>query len=260
MSKSKGNSVEPWDVLNEDGADALRWYLVTTSPPWSPTRFDREGVKDTARKMLENLRNVYAFYALYAGVDDYGHSDDRGAPTLLDRWILSRYHSTVKRSREWMDAYDVTRTARAIERFVLDELSNWYVRRSRRRFWKGEMGPDKTAAYHTLHTVLDGVTKLIAPVAPFLSDEIFLALRGLSAETMDGTSVHLEMYPVADERAIDTDLEARMAVALDVVSLGRTVRNDSAVKVRQPLSEALVYSRRPIACRRSSHIARSWVS
>jgi isoleucyl-tRNA synthetase len=242
MSKSKGNAVEPWDVLNEDGADALRWYLVTTSPPTSPTRFDRDGVKDTARKMLENLRNVYAFYALYAGVDEYTLSADRGAPTLLDRWILSRYHTTVKRSREWMDAYDVTRTARAIERFVLDELSNWYVRRSRRRFWKGEMGPDKTAAYHTLHTVLDGVVRLMAPVAPFLSDEIHLALRGLTAENALGASVHLEKYPEPDASAIDADLEARMDVALSVVSLGRTIRNDTAVKVRQPLSEALVYS------------------
>jgi isoleucyl-tRNA synthetase len=242
MSKSKGNTVEPWDVLNEDGADALRWYLVTTSPPWSPTRFDRDGVRDTARKMLENLRNVYAFYALYAGVDEYAPSNDRGTPALLDRWILSRYQTTVSRSREWMDAYDVTRTARAIERFVLDELSNWYVRRSRRRFWKGEMGPDKTAAYYTLHTVLDGVARLIAPIAPFLSDEIFLALRGLAAESAGGASVHLEPYPDPDVRAIDADLEARMDVALSVVSLGRTIRNDMAVKVRQPLSEALVHA------------------
>jgi isoleucyl-tRNA synthetase len=242
MSKSKGNAVEPWDVLNEDGADALRWYLVTTSPPWSPTRFDRDGVKDTARKMLENLRNVYAFYALYAGVDGYVHGADRGQPSLLDRWILSRYQTMVKRSREWMDAYDVTRTARALERFVLDELSNWYVRRSRRRFWKGEMGPDKVAAYHTLHTVLDGVSRLMAPVAPFLSDEIHLALRGLTADTAGNESVHLEMYPVPDESAIDAALEARMNVALDVVSLGRTIRNDTGVRVRQPLGEALVHS------------------
>jgi isoleucyl-tRNA synthetase len=242
MSKSKGNAVEPWEVLNEDGADALRWYLVTTSPPWSPTRFDRDGVKDTARKMLENLRNVYAFYALYAGVDGYVHSSDRGAPSLLDRWILSRYHTTVKRSREWMDAYDVTRTARAIERFVLDEVSNWYVRRSRRRFWKGEMGPDKTSAYHTLHTVLDGVARLMAPIAPFLSDEVHLALRGLTAESAGGASVHLEAYPEADDAAVDAALESRMDVALSVVSLGRTIRNDTAVKVRQPLSEALVHS------------------
>jgi isoleucyl-tRNA synthetase len=226
MSKSKGNAVEPWDVLNEDGADALRWYLVTTSPPWSPTRFDRDGVKDTARKMLENLRNVYAFYALYAGVDGYAHSADRGAPSLLDRWILSRYHTTVMRSRAWMDTYDVTRTARGIERFVLE----------------GEMGPDKTAAYHTLHTVLDGVAHLMAPIAPFLSDEIHLALHGLTAENASGASVHLETYPQADHKAIDADLEARMDVALNVVSLGRTIRNDTAVKVRQPLPEALVHA------------------
>jgi isoleucyl-tRNA synthetase len=192
--------------------------------------------------MLENLRNVYAFYALYAGVDGYAHASDRGTPSLLDRWILSRYHTTVMRSREWMDGYDVTRTARAIERFVLDEVSNWYVRRSRRRFWKGEMGPDKTSAYHTLHTVLDGVTRLMAPIAPFLSDEIFLALRGLTAVNASGASVHLEKYPEPDQSAIDADLEARMDVALNVVSLGRTIRNDTAVKVRQPLSEALVHS------------------
>ena len=242
MSKSKGNTVEPWDVLNDDGADALRWYLATTSPPWSPTRFDRDGVKDTARKMLENLRNVYAFYSMYATVDGYVHGAETGTPNLLDRWILSRYHTTVTRAREWMDGYDVTRTARAIERFVLDELSNWYVRRSRRRFWKGEMGPDKVAAYHTLHTVLDGVARLIAPVAPFLSDEIHLALRGRTADTADGASVHLELYPEPDTRAIDADLEARMDVALNIVALGRTVRNDSGVRVRQPLAEALVHS------------------
>jgi isoleucyl-tRNA synthetase len=242
MSKSKGNTVEPWDVLNEDGADALRWYLATTSPPWTPTRFDRDGVKDTARKLLENLRNVYAFFAMYASIDDYRHGAERGEPSLLDRWILSRYNTTVGRAGEWLDEYDPTRAARAIERFVLDELSNWYVRRSRRRFWKGEMGPDKLAAYHTLYTVLDGIARVLAPFVPYLSDEIHLALRGRTAADGGGSSVHLEAFPATDAGAIDAALEARMATALAVVSLGRTVRNDAGVRVRQPLSEILVHS------------------
>ena len=242
MSKSKGNAVEPWDVLNDDGADALRWYLSTTSPPWMPTRFDKDGVKDTARKLLENLRNVYAFYAMYASVDDYRHGSGAGEPSLLDRWILSRYHTTVGRVATWLDEYDLTRAARAIERFVLDELSNWYVRRSRRRFWKGEMGPDKLAAYHTLYTVLDGMACALAPFVPYLSEEIHLALRGRTAADGGGSSVHLERFPRADASAIDEALEAKMATALAVVSLGRTVRNDAGVRVRQPLAEILVHA------------------
>ncbi len=242
MSKSKGNTVESWDILNDDGADALRWYLVTTSPPWSPTRFDRDGVKDTARKMLENLRNVYAFFAMYASVDGYVHGRDAGAPTLLDRWILSRYHTTVARVTECMDEYDPTRAARLLERFVLDELSNWYIRRSRRRFWKGAMGPDKTAAYHTLYTVLDGVARLLAPLVPFLSEELYLALRGATAQDASTHSVHLEDFPTSDAARIDAALEATMEVALDVTSLGRTVRNDTSVRVRQPLARVLVHA------------------
>ncbi len=250
MSKSRGNTVEPGEVLSEDGADALRWYLVTTSPPWTPTRFDRDGVKDTARKLLENLRNVYAFYAMYAAIDGYVPGEERGAPALLDRWILSRYHTTASRVRGWMDEYDVTRAARAIERFVLDELSNWYVRRSRRRFWKGEIGADKLAAYHTLYTVLDGVARLLAPFVPFLSEELYLALRGRTAETGGGASVHLAMFPEADLRAVDAELEATMETALQVASIGRTVRNDAGIRVRQPLARMLVHATDETALRR----------
>ncbi len=245
MSKSKGNTVEPWDILNDDGADALRWYLLTTSPPWSPTRFDRDGVKDTARKMLENLRNVYAFFAMYASIDGYAHGRDAGASTLLDRWILSRYHTMVARVTECMDSYDVTRAARMLERFVLDEVSNWYVRRSRRRFWKGAAGPDKTAAYSTLDTVLDGVARLLAPLVPYLAEELYLALRGATADTAKNDSVHLQDFPSANAAAIDADLEATMEAALDVTSLGRTVRNDTGVRVRQPLARVLVHASDP---------------
>jgi len=242
MSKSKGNTVEPWEVLNQDGADALRWYMITTSPPWTPTRFDRDGVGDTARKFLENLRNVYAFFALYANVDGWTPDLGSGEPALLDRWILSRYHSTTARVRECMDAYDVTRAARTLERFVLDELSNWYVRRSRRRFWKGEMGPDKLAAYATLSTVLDGIARMLSPLAPFIADELYLALRGLTIETARGESAHLAEFPRADTAAIDATLEARMEMALEVASIGRTIRNDAAIRVRQPLARVLVHS------------------
>jgi isoleucyl-tRNA synthetase len=141
-----------------------------------------------------------------------------------------------------MDDYDVTRAARTLERFVLDELSNWYVRRSRRRFWKGTAGPDKTAAYHTLYTVLDGVARLLAPLVPYLADELYLALRGQTAADAGGGSVHLESFPASDPAAIDADLEATMEVALDVASLGRTVRNEAGVRVRQPLARVLVHT------------------
>jgi isoleucyl-tRNA synthetase len=253
MSKSKGNSVEPWDVLNDDGADALRWYLATTSPPWTPTRFDRDGVKDTARKFLENLRNVYAFSSMYASVDGYRAGDGPGEPALLDRWLLSRYNTTVSRVTGWLDEFDLTRAARAIERFVLDELSNWYVRRSRRRFWKGAMGPDKLAAYHTLYTVLDGMTRMIAPFVPYLAEELHLALHGKTPADADGGSVHLLSFPTSDANAIDEQLESTMAAALAVVSLGRTVRNDAAVRVRQPLSEILVHNNDAAALDRLVH-------
>jgi len=244
MSKSRGNAVEPWDLLRNEGADAVRWYLTTTSPPWTPTRFDRDGVQETSRKVLDTIRNVYSFFAMYAEIDGYvpGGEVDRGEPSLLDRWILSRFHSTTRTARAQMDTFDVTRAARAIQDFVLDELSNWYVRRSRRRFWKGEMGPDKVAAYDTLYTVLDGVLRLLAPFTPFVAEEVYLALRGLSPEDSGPGSVHLEPYPEPDESAIDSELEKQMEVALTVVSLGRTVRNDAGVKTRQPLSEMLIHS------------------
>jgi isoleucyl-tRNA synthetase len=192
--------------------------------------------------MLENVRNVYAFFAMYANVDGYAHGGNTGAPTLLDRWILSRYHTTVARVVEYMDEYDATRAARTLERFVLDEVSNWYVRRSRRRFWKGAIGPDKAAAYHTLYTVLDGVARLLAPLVPYLADELYLALRGATPADAGPISVHLEDFPVSDSRAVDAALESVMATALDVASLGRTVRNDTGVRVRQPLARLLVHS------------------
>jgi isoleucyl-tRNA synthetase len=243
MSKSRGNAVEPWDVLHKEGADALRWYLIVSSPPWLPTRFDRKGVVEASQKLLGTLRNVYSFFAMYAALDDFRLSDDKGDPGLLDRWILSRYHSTVAEVRKQLDGFDMTRAARAIQSFIIDELSNWYVRRSRRRFWKGEMGPDKVAAYNTLYTVLGGTVRLLAPFAPFISEEIYQALEGALSglDETDGRSVHLETFPKSDAGMIDTELEAVMDTALKVSSMGRTVRNEAGTKIRQPLAEMLIH-------------------
>jgi isoleucyl-tRNA synthetase len=241
MSKSRRNVVEPWDVLNKEGADALRWYLISSSPPWLPTRFDRKAVIDASQKILGTLRNVYSFFAMYAEIDDFHLGRKEGTPNLLDRWILSRFHSTVTEVRKQMDAYDMTRAARALQTFVLDELSNWYVRRSRRRFWKGEMGPDKVAAYNTLYAVLYGTLKLLAPFVPFVTEEINQALQAAMTGAEEGRSIHLESFPEAAPELIDTDLEAVMDTALVICSLGRTVRNDVGIKIRQPLSEMVIH-------------------
>jgi isoleucyl-tRNA synthetase len=255
MSKSRGNAVEPWDVLNREGADALRWYLLTSSPPWAPTRFDRKGVVDAAQKLLGTLRNVYTFFAMYAEIDGYRVSGDVGEPGLLDKWILSRFNSVAARVRELMDAYDVTRACRLIHSFVLDELSNWYVRRSRRRFWKGEMGPDKAAAYDTLYRVFTGVIKLLAPFTPFLSEEIYQALKdaGVEEEPSFLASVHLEPYPEPDRGAIDEELEETMETAVMVSSLGRTIRNEAGIKIRQPLGDIIIHDPSGRAAKMAGH-------
>ena len=201
---------------------------------------------ESAQKLLGTLRNVYSFYAMYAAVDGYVYDPSKaGEPNLLDRWILSRFHSTVGSVTRHLDAYDPTRAARCLQTFVLDELSNWYVRRSRRRFWKGEMGPDKTAAYHTIFTVLDGAVRLLAPFTPFIAEEIYLGLRGIGADATADASVHLEPYPVPDPSVEDRALGEQMEAAMMIASLGRHVRNDAGVRVRQPLSELVVHGGGP---------------
>jgi len=241
MSKSKGNVVDPWDLLNNEGADAVRWYLIASSPPWLPTRFDRKGVMEASQKLLGTLRNVYSFFTMYAAIDDFKLGGEAGEPGLLDRWILSRYHTTVARVTAHLDEYEMTRAARTLQSFVIDELSNWYIRRSRRRFWKGEMGPDKIAAYNTLHTVLSGTVRLLAPFVPFVAEEIYQALHAALGDGAKDTSVHLEDFPVSDVTHIDANLESLMETALTVSSLGRTVRNEAGIKIRQPLAEMLIH-------------------
>jgi isoleucyl-tRNA synthetase len=242
MSKRLGNTVDPWEVLGAEGADALRWYLLANSPPWVTTRFVRDGVTEAARKFFGTLRNVASFFATYANVDGWTPPGDpppfAGRP-VLDRWLLARLDAVSISMREDLRSYQVTRAARTLSAFVQDELSNWYVRRSRRRFWKGERGPDKESAYATLHEALTVVARLMAPFAPFLSETLH---RGLSVPYDSGApeSVHLAAYPAPDESRRDPALENAMDRALRITELGRAARTQAGIKVRQPLARLLV--------------------
>lgn len=231
MSKSKGNAVEPIQLMHDYGADAIRWYLLEISPPWVPKRFDTEGVKEILGKFVGTLKNVYSFYATYANIDGFeaqNYPFDWQRSTEIDRWIVSRLQTLISNIRAWMSEYELTKVVRAIQDFVIDELSNWYVRRSRRRFWAMELTGDKVEAYRTLYQILLTVSKLIAPFTPYLAEELYLNLGA-------GESVHLTDFPEADSSYVDADLEAEMQVIIDLVYLGRAARNACQIKIRQPL-------------------------
>jgi len=242
MSKSKKNTVDPFTLIKKYGADATRWYLIANSPVWRPTLFDEEGVADVQRRFFSTLVNTYAFFTLYANVDKFVFEEppiDVKERPEIDRWILSEMNSLLIRYRQWMDEYDVTRAARAVSDFTMDQLSNWYVRRNRRRFWKSEKGRDKTAAYQTLYECLVVVCKLTAPFAPFLADEIFRNLNLVTKkEAVD--SVHLSMFPEPNKGLIDLELERRMEQAIKIVSLVRAMRMKANLKVRQPLKKLII--------------------
>jgi isoleucyl-tRNA synthetase len=240
MSKSVGNTLDPMDVMRTEGADPLRWYMITCSPVWTPTRFDREGVKEAQRKLLATLENTYNFFTLYANLDGFTPADD-GPRELdqLDRWILSRLQSVTRSVTADLEDLHLTRAAKTMGTFVMDDLSNWYLRLSRRRFWKGEMTADKRAAFSTLYTALESSLRLLAPYLPFVTEEIF---RGLRAHADPQGSVHLQDYPTADESLIDADLEKAMAATQAVVSLGRSLRQESSLKTRQPLGRLVMHS------------------
>jgi isoleucyl-tRNA synthetase len=232
MSKSLGNRVDPWDVLDTDGADATRLYMATASPIWSPLKFDKAGPREMNSKMLGTLRNTYAFFSLYANLDGWSpESSGEERFSLLDRWIRSRFETVVSNSRQALDSYDITRAVKQISYFITEELSNWYIRRSRRRFWKGELTADKAAAYRTLYELLEGLSRLTAPFTPFLTEAIYRRLHGEGAG-----SVHHAEYPVVREDLRDGKLEEQMAAVLQLVGLGRTLRNQSNIKIRQPLA------------------------
>ncbi len=242
MSKSKKNTVDPFELLRRYGADATRWYLVANSPVWRPTLFDEEGIGEVQRKFFSTLVNTYAFFALYANVDEFEYREPRipiSERAEIDRWILSELNSLIGNYKQWMDDFDVTKSARAISDFTIDQLSNWYVRRNRRRFWKSERGKDKIAAYQTLYECLATISRLIAPFAPFIAEELHRNLNSVTKRD-EAESVHLTTLPASDGTVIDTELEQRMERAIRIVGLARAIRVKSNLKVRQPLKKIIL--------------------
>jgi isoleucyl-tRNA synthetase len=240
MSKSKGNTVDPFEVIQTYGADTVRWYMMSNSSPWENLKFSEEGLKETQRKFFNTIVNTYSFFAMYANIDGFTYS---GSPlpkperTEMDRWIISRLNTVVKQVDEHFEEYEPTKAAREIEQFV-EELSNWYVRRNRRRFWREGKSLDKTAAYQTLYECLVNLAKLVSPIAPYLGEWLYQRLNEVTKQ--DETSVHLSFYPTVEETAIDKQLERRMEMARTISSIVLRVRNQIDVNVRQPLSRIIL--------------------
>ena len=234
MSKSKGNVIDPWEIIDEYGTDAFRWALLADSAPWNSKRFSRGIVGEAKSKVIDTIVNTHAFFALYATIDGYDPASQphRVSSNKLDRWIVSRQNTLIRQVRKGLAVNDFLNAAKFIETFV-DELSNWYIRRSRDRFWGSGLTDDKLDAYGTLRAVLLTLSRLIAPFAPLLADDVYVNLGG-------GSSVHLADYPAADEAAIDETLERDMETAREIVELARNVRNETGIKTRQPLSELIV--------------------
>jgi isoleucyl-tRNA synthetase len=244
MSKSKGNVVDPWTVMDSYGADVLRWYMLVSTPGEDTHRFSSRSVEETLRKFFLTLWNTYSFFTLYANIDRFAPGDAAvaggqiRASTQLDRWIVSELNRLVSEVTRLMDGYNPTSAARRIEGFV-DNLSNWYVRRSRRRFWKSEGDADKLAAYTTLYQCLVTLCQLLAPFVPFVAEELYQGLvRTVSPEARE--SVHLSDFPAADEAKINDKLNSDVELAMKISSLGRAARAKAGIKVRQPLSKAMV--------------------
>jgi isoleucyl-tRNA synthetase len=240
MSKSKGNAVSPTEVLENIGADASRWYFYTASAPWLPSRFYDEAVKDSQRKFLGTLWNVYSFYVLYADLDNFNPMDYKEFESehVMDKWIIAKLNSLIKETEEYLDAYKITEAAKNIGEFV-DELSNWYVRRNRSRFWSEELTDDKIGAYVTLYRVLNTLCLVAAPFVPFMTEEIYQNLV-VALDPNAKESIHLCDWPEYDTALVDSELEEDMELAYKIVKLGRSTRNAANIKNRQPLAEMLV--------------------
>ncbi len=242
MSKRLGNAVDPFDVLEKYGADAVRWYMISNSQPWDNLKFDVDGVDEVRRKFFGTLYNTYSFFALYANVDGFT-GKEKEVPVAerpeIDRWIISLLNTLVADVTRYLENYDPTPAARAIQEFVGENLSNWYVRLNRKRFWGGGLSDDKLAAYQTLYTCLETVAQLSAPFAPFISDRIFTDLNAVSGRHSE-VSVHLSSFPVAGASLVDRDLEEKMALAQKVSSMVLALRRKVNIKVRQPLSKILI--------------------
>lgn len=240
MSKSKGNAVDPFETLSVYGPDATRWYMISNANPWENLKFDIEGIDEVRRKFFGTLYNTYSFFALYANVDGFNYSEKEveNRPEI-DRWILSELNLLIKEVKAFYEDYEPTRVARAISTFVNDNLSNWYVRLCRRRFWKGDYSDDKISAYQTLYTCLEVVAKLSAPIAPFFMDQLYQDLNKVTGKE-NCESVHLTDFPVADESLIDQDLVEKTHLAQNITSMVFSLRKKENVKVRQPLQKVLV--------------------
>lgn len=236
MSKSRGNTVDPNLMFEKYGADVLRWYLMSVSAPWVPTRFDESDIPEVQSKFFRTIRNIYNLLSLYANTDDIDiqsfHIDEKDRPEI-DRWLLSRFNNLVKVVKEDMDKYEINKVVRDIQEFVNEDFSNWYIRRNRRRFWKTDQDNDKKSVYNTTYEVLLGTIKLIAPIVPFMSEEIYQKMTGKK-------TVHIEMYPQVNEELIDPQLEEKMEIVRSLVFLGRVSREKEQIKVRQPLSHIIV--------------------
>jgi len=242
MSKSKGNVVDPFETMQRYGADALRWYLLVSSPPWRPKSFNTAEIEEEQRRFFRAFVNSYNFFVLYANVDGFTYAEPDIAVqerSELDRWVLSSLNTLVAGVTRRMEQYDLTGAVRLINDFTVDDLSNWYIRRSRKRFWKSEMGTDKLAAYQTLYTALMTVAELLAPFTPFIAEKIYQNLNGISGKA-SWESVHLASFPVAVRPLTDLPLERRMKKAQTVTSLVRTMREKASIKVRQPLKRILL--------------------
>jgi isoleucyl-tRNA synthetase len=242
MSKRLGNAVDPFEAIEEYGTDPLRWYLLTNSQPWDNLKFDISGVDEVKRKFFGTLYNTYSFFALYANVDGFDFREKEipvNERPEIDRWIISLLNSLIREVGRCYEDYDLTRAARSIQDFVTENLSNWYVRLNRKRYWGGEQSRDKLAAYQTLYTCLETVTKLAAPVAPFYMDQIFRDLNGVTGKDPEH-SVHLTRFPVSDASLIDTELEERMNIAQKFSSMILGLRRKVNIKVRQPLAKIMV--------------------
>ena len=247
MSKSKGNAVDPMDALHKHGADAIRWYFYENSAPWLPNRFHDDAVQEGQRKFMGTLWNTYAFYVLYANIDNFDATKyqlEYDKLSVMDKWLLSRLNTLIKTVDANLNSYKVTETAKVLQDFV-DELSNWYVRRSRERFWGKEMNQDKINAYMTLYTALTTLVKLAAPMVPFITESIYRNLV-CSVDSSAPISVHLCDFPVANEAYIDAELEAEMELVLEIVVLGRAARNASNIKNRQPIGNMYVKADRQL--------------
>ena len=249
MSKSKGNAIDPFAIIKAEGADAVRWYMMSNTPPWENLKFAQRGLLDTKRKFFGTLHNVYSFFATYANIDGFVNSEARipvAERAELDRWVVSRLNTTIELVDKAYASYHPTRAARAVERFV-EELSNWYIRRSRRRFWSAKKSNgdaaagdrDKLMAYQTVYESLLAVSKMISPIAPFFSEWLYESLVAVSGATVE-ESVHLALFPEVELEAVDSELEHRMQLARTISSVVLSLRNKSNINVRQPLSRIMV--------------------